>query len=777
MMVTINSPKSHPIITTLIPRKSSQADHNKTTTWDISLGDREPPALMITTNYQFQTKSLALFPVFATGDQVIYKISDFFSQIVVKRNYPELIHLQYSPVQGLNVDTVFWVPSPNTLRCLLQITNSTLSGINLSVGFTVLLNPLEGGFRMRETSNQNTNILLGASGSQHFTFGTKGPIAPNVMPYTSLNRQLRLESGSIQTIPWVLTASQSDSSAINNLQEDLNFAPWEQELAAVDNTYCDIIKIETGNDEWDIAFEQTQKYFPVLVQNNIISTFERTAIDKPEADNKTSQNSTSEISIYDLYYLIYNYHIPYREIARKLLGFIIDAAQQYNTIPCKFPVIKATDVVPSPPIMAKLVKKLYSSKVITDELRNILLPHLVRNIDYWLSKIINNSGNWDSSDQIALNNLSYPPTNNRYIKTFISPILYAMLYTDIIALQSLSSLDESPPEILESSSRHLEYIRQQFLKHWSVEDLSFCYSDQETLQTPKRSKRLYQGRVDNPLILNKRLPSPNRIAVYIESEDVLPHKVAVTVNGINIDGKRRTEKLVTEQLFARQNRIHLVSGELYVIIEQLNIEGVENSQVEIWTLDYTMYDISQFLALQTNLIPSKERNSYIVQKLKNDSSFWYPYGITLMDSSRSKIIENNYIDIKYNDLVMESLIACNETQSASEIFAKLMNAITLNLSSSHQLYEMFVPESGQGIGKTNTPLGLPPLGRFLDIIGINLIDEKTIDIYGRNPYPWDITVTFRGTKVNKVKSRAKVIFPGGQTILIKSPKRKRVLLD
>ena len=95
-----------------------------------------------------------------------------------------------------------------------------------------------------------------------------------------------------------------------------------------------------------------------------------------------------------------------------------------------------------------------------------------------------------------------------------------------------------------------------------------------------------------------------------------------------------------------------------------------------------------------------------------------------------------------------------------------MKAVVNNLKHEAAFRRYYHAETGQGVGERNALNGLAPLGAFIDVLGVRLISPRKVGISGFNPFPFPVTVKYRGLTVLRQKDKTVVIFPDGQTATV-----------
>jgi hypothetical protein len=112
--------------------------------------------------------------------------------------------------------------------------------------------------------------------------------------------------------------------------------------------------------------------------------------------------------------------------------------------------------------------------------------------------------------------------------------------------------------------------------------------------------------------------------------------------------------------------------------------------------------------------------------------------------------------LPWNTLVIEGLLTYGFRTEAAELFARLMNAVTMTLKRDQAFRQLYHSSSGTGVGERDHLWGLPPVGLFLKIVGIEKITPAEIIVRDFNPFPWPVTVQYQ---------RMTIIREGEKTIL------------
>jgi hypothetical protein len=103
-----------------------------------------------------------------------------------------------------------------------------------------------------------------------------------------------------------------------------------------------------------------------------------------------------------------------------------------------------------------------------------------------------------------------------------------------------------------------------------------------------------------------------------------------------------------------------------------------------------------------------------------------------------------------------------------------MQAIIINLRKEKAFREIYHPEYPKGSGERDHISGLVPLGLFLGCLGIHLIGFDKFILHGSSPFPWPITVRWKGVEFQCLEDRKAVTFPSGDRIEVVMPEIKLV---
>jgi hypothetical protein len=114
-------------------------------------------------------------------------------------------------------------------------------------------------------------------------------------------------------------------------------------------------------------------------------------------------------------------------------------------------------------------------------------------------------------------------------------------------------------------------------------------------------------------------------------------------------------------------------------------------------------------------------------------------------------------------------------REAAELFGRLMQGPLAALRGEGVFRERYRADAPEAIGERDHVAGVPPLSLFLRVLGVRLLAPDRVMLEGSNPFPWPVTVRWRGLEVRREPAGATVItFPDGQQISLEGEEARIV---
>jgi hypothetical protein len=188
-------------------------------------------------------------------------------------------------------------------------------------------------------------------------------------------------------------------------------------------------------------------------------------------------------------------------------------------------------------------------------------------------------------------------------------------------------------------------------------------------------------------------------------------------------------------------------------------------------LDYTLEDHTLLLPLWGGIPDEKTVKVLIGQTILNADRFDRPYGIPACPNvprNQADLVCSS-VYLAWNQLIGEGMLAYGFRKDAARLVIHLMAGIIQNLKRKRAFYERYHADTGQGIGERNAVSGLAPVGLFLQALGVQVISPTRVRLEAENPFPWPVTIRFKGLKVLRGLDRTEVIFPNGKSVIVDDP--------
>ena len=127
------------------------------------------------------------------------------------------------------------------------------------------------------------------------------------------------------------------------------------------------------------------------------------------------------------------------------------------------------------------------------------------------------------------------------------------------------------------------------------------------------------------------------------------------------------------------------------------------------------------------------------------------------------------VHLPWNQLIGEGLLAYGLRSEAAQLTQQLMTAILEGLKKQRAFSSTYHAETGAGGGERNALAGLAPLGLFLKVLGVEIRSPVCVFLQDKNPFPWPVTVKYRGLTVTRRSDQTEVVFPDGQSLTLNDP--------
>jgi Mannosylglycerate hydrolase MGH1-like glycoside hydrolase domain len=754
-------------------------DYNDDQIWELSLKGGEPPALALQTTFGLRARSLRLFPRFTLNDQTRTDPDQFERPPVVHRFYPNYIELSFSPFTDIDVRVEYWVPESHAVCGRLHLANHANQAQELRLEWVGLLTPTEGQ-RMAVEEIQAAPVLLGASGDLAPLVFLTGGAQYGSSVYPSLSLSLSLPAGGSYLAVWSQAARETPEESFA-LARQTAARHWEAEIARVERINAGEIEVHTGDPNWDAALALSQKlaYGLLVGPSTQLPNCSFVLSRQPDqgyslrgdgSDYNHLWNGQPSLEALYLASLI----LPNgAQITAGLLKNYLATQEENGFIDWRPGLGGQRSRLLATPVLCSLAWKTYEACEDLGFLRDVF-PHLLQFLAAWFDPQHDRDGDgapeWDhpmqaGTEDTPLFSRWQPWSQGVDISTAESPGLNALLYMECQILLEIARLIGEKKEMqkLRSWSKKLKTAIQE---SWDENAACYRYRDRDTHKTPP-TELLGERKGTGFVLIDRHFDAPGRLLIHVNTSAETTLRPILFIHGSNVSGKNFVERIEPTQFKWYLGHARMTGERLFRAVEKVDVQGLSpDDVVRIYRAGYEGQDLSLLLPLWAGIPKARSARLMVEQTLRNPATFWQPFGLPFC----AEILEGEDSGIGYavnfawNSLVIEGLMRYGFTEYAADLIGRLMNITIRNLKQDGAFRRSYHARSGLGIGDRNALTGLAPLGSFLNVLGVRVLSLQRLELSGYNPFPWPVTVKYRGLTILRQKDKTTIIFPDGQTI-------------
>jgi len=779
-MANLNlSPNDPYTLTIAVDSRLNRADYFNDQIWKLNIQDPDTQALTISSTLGLRAKSIRIFPRFTENNFSVINPFQFYKTPIINNIFPNFIRLRFSPFNEIDVISEYWVPDSYGLAGRLLISNNSEKDRSLTIEILEQLLPINGKV-ITPIQIDSTTVLSGSTSNiETVLYLTKGA-KPGKGSFPSLKIELLLAPKQKETIIWVHAGLEDYESSFSYARKIVN-TRWDAKISHIELLNKGNIEIITGDNSWNIALTLSQKVAHQLLISPTTNLPFTSFVSNREPDQGYSfSHDGKDYSDYwrgqtplDTYYFaqIVQFSSP-----KLIIGFIKNFLSTQNDdgfIELKPGLGGQKTSVLATPILSYITWEIY--KITRDE--SIIaetFPFLMKFTKNWFSNINDRDNDgipeWDHPIQI---NLDYHPafshqSNSSNIRKihFIEPIsLSSFLYNECNALIQMAQLLNQTQQLKELQ------VYQKRLKSFvdsSWDDQSSIYRDRDR-SSHLISKEIFIGnqKGSGVLIAKKNINPPGRLLITIQKKkNNTSRQPQIFIHGSNISNKPRIEKLSPSNISWNNNSVNLISKIVYKRIDHIVIRNIdEEDDISVSTMNLDYLDITLLLPLWAKISDKMKAELIVKHFITNRNLFWKEYGLAIcLDEKQNH--ENSQCrksNLLYTTMVADGLLSFGYRKEAADLFSKIMFGITKSLQNKKCFYKNYDVLTGIGMGEQNVLSGLVPINLLLKIIGVEFA-SKSIRISGFNPFPWKISIKYRGITVQKEKRSTFIHFPNGEQL-------------
>lgn len=759
--------------------------------WELSLGKGSPPALALQTTFGLRARMMRIFPRFHEKDDAISDPNQFFQPPVVRICLPNFIQLIGSPFEGIKVVMEYWTPLSQAICGKVKIQNQSDRDRHIRVDWIGQLTPTEGQ-RLSPSEIQGVSVLSGQTADlTPLIFLTNGPKFGSGS-YPCLALSFDFSPGDERNFHWAQAALQSKEASFA-MARSLVTSRWEAEKARIEMQNASQIEIYTGDPDWDACFMLAQKVAQGLFISANKNLGYASIVHSRYSDQGFSMRGDgtdynhlwSGQSILDVYVLSRMLSPVVPEMIQGLIQNFLDTQTENGFIDMKPGLAGQRSKLLATPILSTMVLQLDEILENAEFLENSY-PKLLAFLDHWFSPINDRDQDglpeWSNPAQYGYeDHVIYSPWNNWSqgvnITTTESPALCAFLYQECLSLikiaEKIGKVDRIT-DLKELSARLSAAVE----AAWD-EDLQ-CYLDWDRDSHHHPSEELLAQTTGAGLILLQRsFTHPVRLLFHIHPGRSTRSNPTIFIHGTSPTGRPRVEPISADKFRSSPERISFTTESVYTSLEQIEIRDLNpEDHVAIYQIGLRHREVSLFTPLWAK-IPGPERATELIEHtLLDPELFWKPFSIPLCldapaDHEANSCRAGNFF---WNDIIGAGLLAYGYRDKAVDLVKRQMLAAIQSLRAEGCFRQYVDSITGIAWGEENALNGLAPLGLFLETLGVRFYSHHRLMVSGFNPFPWPITVKYRGTEVLCQQDETIVTFPNGQKMIIDDPATRMISL-
>jgi hypothetical protein len=755
--------------------------------WELSLHSGEPPALALSTTFGLRARGFRLFPRFVEGDFERIDPAGFDIPPSLHRLYPNLAVLSYAPFPGIDVRADYWVPDSHQVAGSLEISNRGVTARKITLDWIALLAPGVEGHRMIAEQIDGAWVLTGETdGLAPLVFVTGGA-SPGIGPYPALTLELNLLPGTIGRVAWVQAACAQPAESLAAARR-LALRNRDAELARIEVMNQAQVEIATGNPEWDLLFTLGQQAALSLLVGPGAGLPHPSLVLTRQPDQGSSLRGTGSDYNHlwngqpaqETAYLC-SLILPAAPAAAEnlLRNFLAAQDSQSGAIDWKPGLAGQRSRLLATPILADLAWQIYQHTESRAFLEEVFDP-LRRFVQAWFDPQHDRDQDgipeWDYISQLGFEEHPvfaslHPASQGAEISAAESPALCAMLYRECQALLHMAArLERSEPG--PALSARADALRAAVEACWDDASATYRYRDRDSHRSPA-GLELARRQGPGSLPVKGRLSEPVRLVVRLQTRQEQTLRPALSITGQSKDNSAvETLSVPLDRWRWFPGGGSVTSQQVFSAVRRVEILGIgPQDQVTVSAVDYRCEDLSLLLPLWAALPTAPRARQLIDKTLADPARYWLPFGLPACPGGPAdpQLAACQAAPLYWNTLVGRGLLAYGFRSRAAELVSHLMAGIAATFRQTGAFRKRYSARNGLGSGEPNPLDGLPPLGLFLDALGVGLISGWKVRLEGHNPFPWPVQVRYRGLTILRQADFTTLTFPDGQTMMVDDP--------
>jgi hypothetical protein len=280
---------------------------------------------------------------------------------------------------------------------------------------------------------------------------------------------------------------------------------------------------------------------------------------------------------------------------------------------------------------------------------------------------------------------------------------------------------------------------------------------------------IFSGKGDETLNTRSALAKPSRLIVRASGGMSHKPKLDCTIEGTDANGKPANETVSGAAFDWYRGMGSATTRTVWREIQYLKFGGLSRVfKVEASAVDLSRHDQALFAPLWTDALDG-EQVKRLAAMLTDPALYWREYGISGCPASDPSYDASNQNGCggmwpEWNARLASALIEHGYTREAADLFGRVLAAQIRSLKDEQNFRALYNPDTGEGLGDTDTITGAVSLGWFTQLFGAWALEPGLVVIDG--PFAFEgetMRWTQHGVAIERSAKGTTITFPTGHT--------------
>ncbi len=763
--------------------------------WELNLSGGDPDAAAISTSYGRRTQPLRLFQAYLLGGEMVTSTQMYHERPGITACFPNYIQTRGFPFISVEALTEYWAPESHLLASRTCLINHSEAALDLKLILFAAHPAGPAGRGLSQQRVEGVNVLTGEAGNiQPLIFMNGGAVFPDAV-FPGLQVSARLQPGEFRYWTWVHAGldqvQQSFRAARSFVYEN-----WDAQIARLEMLNAGFLRVETGEPEWDLAFYLSQRtaLASMMSPTHFLPHASYVKGRLPdcgyssEGRGRDYAEGWSGQQIQETGLLLSNLVYAAPEMAEGLLLNFLHRQRLDGFAEGQPGLAGGRSDHRCPPLLAALVWELYEHTRNREFLKTAHEGILALFNSWFTIEQDRDEDGFPEWDSILHAEFEHWKPFVRWYSWGSAMEVSGAETVDLLSflLREVTSLQLILEEIGDQEMRAvLDHRREDLLEKldsvWLEEEGFFSHRDRDSHEMAG-PELLGEGRGAFTLHLDRRFEHSHRVLVRVWGDESRSDDLEVHIHGRGQRGRGRIEKIKRSDFCWFRDFGSATSEKTYRYIEKIEVHGISKKfRTEIVIPGTRFCDSGSFLPLWAVADDSQRMKQLVMDHLLRPDRFWLPGGIPecpidLQEDDLQDEPGCGQVSIVRNARIGEGLLQHGFEDEAAGLVVKLMSAITKTLGEDQGFRSWYNPNNLSGSGVLDDVQGLVPLRLFMKTIGLHLHSPYAFTVEGENPFPWPVTIGWRGLTIRREKDLTGVVFPDGQVLQLEGPEKRIVEL-